>query len=94
MPTNSNDTDPQLPDATHALPLEQDEQVADRAVLGEWRVTKSGSSDYALWKASGKTDSSDSSSAGSHCDFQTCNYSILTYANRPQSAISTLFRPC
>jgi len=64
MATDSNDSDPQLPDDTR---LHQDDRAAHQAVLGEGRVTIDGGSDYALRRASGKTDSSDSSSVVSYC---------------------------
>jgi vacuolar-type H+-ATPase subunit H len=77
MPTDSNNTDPQLPDAMHAL---RDERLGDRAALGEGRITKDGSGDHAARRASGKKDSSDSSLAGQCCHIQPYNYGVLSYA--------------
>jgi hypothetical protein len=64
MATDSNDTDPQLPDDTRSLQFMQGEGAADQAALGEGRVATDSYSDSARRRASDKTDSSDSSSAG------------------------------
>jgi hypothetical protein len=91
MATDNNDTDPQLPDDTRSLQLMQDERAADQAALGEGRVATDSYSDRARRRASDKTDSSDSSSAGA-CHY---TYRILQLWDADSCMLFTVsyFRP-
>jgi hypothetical protein len=79
MATDNNDTDPQLPDDTRSLQLMEDERAADQAELGQRRFATDSNSDRARRRASDKTDSSDSSSAGAIVLIVICNYGMLTH---------------
>ena len=89
MATDNNDTDPQLPDDTRSLQLMQDERGADQAALGQGRVAMDSNSDRTRRRASDKTDSSDSSSAGA------CHHTHLQLWDADSRLLFTVsyFRP-